>query len=217
MCADPAPSRTRIAAWSSHIRLNDLAKVVRSLTRVSKAPIAPPPAAPAVTSTCSKRTAVQVVERLKLGNAGFLPNPVFQVLCGAFLGPGSNAMVASLAIPSCGRTAGWVVFRWTGTAWQLVLTRNNGADLDAVGSYIRETQFVLRPGDAHCFPTGGTRSRVWHWDGKRFTASPWKAKAGTKPAPVSKAKTGYFKTPSGNIVCGYGYGGKDPAYVLCRI
>jgi hypothetical protein len=34
---------------------------------------------------------------------------------------------------------------------------------------------VLRPGDSHCAPTGGTRSRTWHWNGRRFTASRWTA------------------------------------------
>jgi hypothetical protein len=134
-------------------------------------PVTPTP----ISSRCSSATALKVATQFQLGVDPTLPKPIAQVLCGAFVGPGSNAMVASIAIPSCGRTAQWAVFRWTGTGWQLVLTRNNGADLDAVGSDIRETQFVLRPADAHCFPTGGTRSRIWHWNGKRFVASPWKA------------------------------------------
>jgi trimeric autotransporter adhesin len=40
-----------------------------------------------------------------------------QVLCGPFLGRGSRAMVASEAIPSCGRTAGWDVFDFAQGAW----------------------------------------------------------------------------------------------------
>ena len=150
---------------------------------------------------------MRVVDRLHLGNADDpdVSDPVAQVLCGAFAGPGSQAMVASLAIPSCGRTAGWVVFRRSGATWQLVMERNNGADLDAVGTGIRETQFVLRPGDAHCFPTGGTRSRTWRWNGTRFTSGAWKqSKPATPAAPVADASTyGFFKTPSGNILCGY--------------
>jgi sugar lactone lactonase YvrE len=132
--------------------------------------------APAVSSLCSRAAARQVVERLHLGDAGDpnLSDSVGQVLCGAFVGPRSRAMVVSLAAPSCGRTAGWVVFRWAGGAWRLVMTRNNGADLAAVGSDIRETMWVLRPRDAHCFPTGGMRARIWHWNGTHFTASTWK-------------------------------------------
>jgi len=168
-----------------------------------------------ISSRCSKSTALKVATQFQLGVDPTLTRPIAQVLCGAFVGPGSNAMAASIAIPSCGRTAQWAVFRWTGTEWQLVLTRNNGADLDAVGSDIRETQFVLRPTDSHCFPTGGTRSRVWHWDGKRFTATPWKAKLGAATAPKPTTKTGYFKTPSGNIQC-YG-SGKGSAHVVCGI
>jgi len=199
----PGSNRTVIAAYSSHVALDDLLKVVRSLAGVSK-PVAASPPASTASGRCSKAEATAVAKRLHLGNADSLSNPVFQVLCGAFLGPGSRAMVASLSIPSCGRTAGWVVLRWTGGAWQLVLTRNNGADLAAVGSDIRETMFVLRPGDAHCFPTGGTRARTWHWNGVRFVASAWKQVApGKATAPAGAATGGYFKTPSGNIQCGY--------------
>jgi ribosomal protein L34E len=51
---------------------------------------------------------------------------------------------------------------------------------------------------------------------RSFTASPWKrATSGTSTAPTGASKTGYFKTPSGNIVCGYGYDGKDPRAAAC--
>jgi hypothetical protein len=168
-------------------------------------------------SRCSKATAREAATRFHLGVDPALPNPIAQVLCGAFVGPGSQAMAVSIAIPSCGRTAQWAVFRWAGGAWRLVMTRNNGADLAAVGSDIRETQFVLRPTDAHCFPTGGTRARTWHWNGTRFTAGPWKqATPGTAP-PADAFKYGYFKTPSRNIQCDYGFGGTARAYVRCGI
>ena len=139
---------------------------------------------------CSRAAAIDVVERLRLGNAGYTPNPVAQVLCGPFLGPGSEAMVASLSIPSCGRTGGWVVFRRTATDWQPILARNNGAELAGVGSGIRETMWVLRPGDAHCFPSGGTRSRVWRWNGARFTATAWRY-----------SRQAAFLSPTRNLFC----------------
>ncbi len=173
--------------------------------------------------SCSKTEATRVVERLHLGNADDpdVSDPVAQVLCGSFVGPGSQAMVASLAIPSCGRTAGWVVLRRSGADWQLVMERNNGADLDAVGTGIRETQFVLRRGDAHCFPTGGTRSRTWRWNGTRFVSSPWtQSKPASPSTPVAGSSTdGYFKTPSGNIVCFHSVGPKDSprAFLGCGI
>jgi hypothetical protein len=96
------------------------------------------------------------------------------VLCGAFAGKRSRAMAVTLAIPACGRTGGWVVFRWNGRAWKLLLRRTTGADLAAVGSTIRETMFVFKSGDTHCSPTGGTRSRLWHWNGRRLVAGAWK-------------------------------------------
>ena len=211
------PKQTLIGAYSTHVRLPDLLKMLRSLTAVAKPPPAPAPVSPA-SGSCSKAESTRVVERLHLGNADDpdVPNPVTQALCGPFFGAGSQAMVASLTIPSCGRTAGWVVFRRVAGTWQLVLSRNNGADLDVVGSGIRETQFVLRPSDSHCFPTGGTRSRIWRWNGTRFTASAWKHTAGAPAAGSSASPSGYLKTPSGNIVCVYWLGTTPPA-IGCRM
>lgn len=209
---------TRIAVTSRYVTLDNLLAAVRSLAKVPKPPPAPTPVTHA-SGPCSKAEARRVVERLRLGSTDDpdVSNPVAQVLCGAFAGPGSQAMAASLAIPSCGRTAGWVVFRRTGATWQLVLERNNGADLDAVGSGIRETQFVLRPGDAHCFPTGGTRSRTWRWNGTRFTSGAWKQSKPASPATPSRSlPNGYLKTPSGNIVCIEWLDSRPPS-VGCRI
>ena len=208
-----------IRCWGSNVdgRLGLQATARTSATPVDVPFTAQPAASPRTTSPagssaagrCSEAEATRVVERLHLGNADDpdVSNPVAQVLCGAFVGPGSQAMVASLAIPSCGRTGGWVVFRRSGATWQLVMERNNGADLDVVGTGIRETQFVLRPGDAHCFPTGGTRSRTWRWNGTRFVSSPWTRSKPAAPAtPVAGASAfGFFQTPSRNILCGYSY------------
>lgn len=166
--------------------------------------------------SCSKGAARNEVKRLHLGNADdpTAGDPVGQVLCGAFLGPNSRAMVASLAIPSCGRTAGWVVFRRAGGAWRLVVQRNNGAELTAVGTDIKETLNVLRPRDAHCGPTGGTQSRVWHWNGTRFTAGPWQRTESPKPVtpkPVTTVHLYYVSSPSYNIWCDVG----DEDQVFC--
>lgn len=113
-------------------------------------------------------------------------------------------MAASISIPSCGRTGDWLVFRYEGAKWRRVFESHNGADLIAVGSDIKETQNVLRPSDAHCFPTGGTRSRVWHWNGSRFASTAWKY---SKPAAQRRAlpsKLFYFESPSHNIWCSSG-------------
>jgi hypothetical protein len=146
---------------------------------------------------CSRPAADQILRELHLEAEPGELHPAAQVLCGvAFLGPGVEAMVASVKIPSCGRTGNWVVFRYD-TKWRLVFQSHNGADLAAVGTDIKETQFVLRPGDAHCFPTGGTRSQVWHWNGTRFVGAGWKY---SKPQ-AKKAKRSVFYSPSRNISC----------------
>jgi hypothetical protein len=176
------------------------------------------PVASAASAGCSKATAVQVVERLHLGDPG-IPNPsdrVAQVLCGAFVGSGSQAMVTTIANGTCWPNSGWAVFRFTGGAWQLVPYGFHGGfvlALAAVGSDIRETVPVWRKSDGPCNPSGGTRARTWHWNGTRFVASQWKvtqAKTpGTVAPPARAAGDAYFKTPSGNIVCQYLPGPKD--------
>jgi hypothetical protein len=128
---------------------------------------------------CNAAAASAEVERLHLGNAGYTPSPVAQVLCGAFLGPRSHAMVASLSIPSCGVSSGWVVFRSVGGAWRRAFETNHGAFLAAAGARIRETQGVLARGDAHCFPSS-YRSRLWHWNGRRLVHGPWRTSAPPK-------------------------------------
>ncbi len=126
------------------------------------------PAPAAISSHCSRPTANAVMAKF-----GFVSDPAIKpaadVLCGHFTGPKSNAMAVTEAIPSCGISASWFVFRFAAGAWQVVLKRPNGAFLDAVGNRIRETHYVLRPFDAHCFPTGGTVSRFWRWNGSGFS------------------------------------------------
>lgn len=151
---------------------------------------------PAASGRCSKAEATAVVKRLHLGSADFLPNPVYKVICGAFMGPGSQTMVALLA--SGGASApfgGWAVFRSVGGKWQLVMERNGGGRITAAGSDIRETVSVMREGDSHCCPSGGTKARIWHWSGSRFVASPWKQVTKGEPEPRA------FDSPSLNINC----------------
>jgi hypothetical protein len=124
-------------------------------------------------SKCSGAAARTVMARDKLGNAGYMPDPVQQVLCGPFLGAKSRAMVVSFAAPTCGGPIGWAVFRPTGDSWTIVMQRPEGGLLQALGSNIKETQNVLRKTDALCDPTGGTRSRIWHYNGSRFIATSW--------------------------------------------
>jgi hypothetical protein len=89
----------------------------------------------------------------------------------------------------------WVVFRWAGDAWQLLMKRHQSAVLTAAGSDIRETVSIYRPSDSRCCPTGGTKTRIWHWNGSSFTVSPWKLVAKGTGEPSR------FDSPSHNIHC----------------
>jgi hypothetical protein len=177
-------------------------------------------AMPSATGKCSKSTAVEVATRLHVGIDPVLgKTPISQVLCGPFLGSGSQGMVASIAVPTgCGGSIGWAVFRFAAGTWQLVMKRNNGAFLSAVHSDIRERVGAPLPDDPHCSPSAW-KSRIWHWNGARFTSTAWKITPATVAAGAGALTTGYFKTPSGNIVCFHSPGPKDlpQAFVGCGI
>ena len=154
--------------------------------------------AEAATPACTEATALQLVEQHRL-NSFLVPNPIRQVLCGSFTGPGSEAMAVTVGAPTCWPVQRWAVFRFTGGSWQLVLDQSSfiNPPLVAVGSDIQETAPLHRPGDARCLPSGGTRARVWHWDGSRLVAGPWRQV--TPGAPLTNAA---FRSPSANIECG---------------
>jgi hypothetical protein len=108
--------------------------------------------------------------------------PINSVVCGPFFGAGSQGMAATVAIPTgCGFSIGWGVFRLDGGAWHLVMHQDNGVlKLESVprsdgGADIRTTQGYPKPGEIPTCATGPSRlrTRVWHWDGARFVASPW--------------------------------------------
>ena len=149
---------------------------------------------------CSKATALEVANRFGVVTDSTLPNPIAKVLCGPFTGLGSEAMVVSFAQGTCWPNSGWAVFRFAGGSWRLVPERHAGpvVALAASGSDIRETVPVWRSADGRCFPTGGTKTRTWRWNGSRLVASPWR-----QVTPADTLKSGSFKTPSANIVCGY--------------
>ena len=169
-------------------------------------------------SRCSKATALRLVNQHRL-DVFLSPHPVPQLLCGSFTGPGSEAMAVTIGAPTCWTTQRWAVFRFTEGEWQLVLDRIAFIfPLAAVGADIRETTPVFRPGDPRCIPSGGSHARIWHWNGKRLVAGPWKqVKAGSPSVPVMT--DGHFKTPSGNIVCYHSPGPKDlpQAFLACGI
>jgi hypothetical protein len=100
-------------------------------------------------------------------------------------------MVVSLWGPGNTGYIDWVVFRWDGQAWQFVMKQPFAASITAAGSDIRQTLSIYRPSDSRCCPTGGTKTRIWHWNGTRFVAGPW------KQAQTSDA----FFSPSRKIFC----------------
>jgi hypothetical protein len=173
---------------------------------------------------CSTPTAIQLAKQFHLGYAT-MPDPVGTVLCGAFTGPGSQAMVVVLTTGGSIPIWGWAVFRQVGGAWQLALKQPEWGfeTLAAAGSDIRQTEPKFRKGDPLCCASGGTETRFWHWNGTRFTAGPWKqVTPGVAPVPAPSIGTGafkygYIKTPSGNIQCDYGYGGTARAYLRCGV
>jgi hypothetical protein len=153
-----------------------------------------PSATSRVTSTdsgqCSKPEAIDAVKRLGLSDVS-ATYPVFTVLCGAFTGTGSQDMVVSIAgLENVGMLY-WAVFRWSGSNWQLVMKQRHVATLTTAGSDIRETQSIYRDSDPRCCPSGGTKTRVWHWSGSRFLAGAWE----------QKQTTDAFFSPSRNIFC----------------
>jgi hypothetical protein len=165
---------------------------------------------------CSKAEAIEAVRRLGLRDVS-ATYPVYKVLCGPFAGAGSRVMVASISGDGNIGMLYWAVFRWSGSKWQLLMKQRQAAILTAAGSDIRESVSIYRVGDPRCCPSGGTKARTWHWNGSRFVASAWKEKTPGAPATTGTFKYGYFKTPSGNIQCDYGYGGQAQAYVRCGI
>jgi hypothetical protein len=130
------------------------------------------PSASAVGGPCSKVTANRVARALHYGDPTVAGGRVGEVLCGAFLGPGSQAMVITQAIPSCGANVGWAVLRKRAGHWRMVKRVRHGAFLKAEGNDIREEIGILRGSDPHCFPSA-YKSRLWRWNGRRLVAGAW--------------------------------------------
>jgi len=168
---------------------------------------------------CSKATATQLVNDNQL-NGFLLPDPIVQVLCGPFTGPGSQAMVATIAAGTCWSPQGWALFSFDGASWKLVHFQGAfllGPLVVVGGTDLRETTPVFRSGDPRCVPSGGSHARVWHWDGSRMVAGAWtqvsKGKAKAKATRTSAA----FYSPSRNISCEMSDGRAGVgSYVYCQ-
>lgn len=148
-------------------------------------------------TACSKAAATALVKQRGL-DPFLLPDPVLGVLCGAFTGPGSSAMVVMLGAPTCWSPQQWMVFTSANGAWNLVLTEHRFSfPVVAVGSTLRETNPVFRRGDPRCVPSGGKHSRIWRWDGSRLVPGPYGPSTGATGATRAS-----FSSPSGHITCG---------------
>ena len=133
-----------------------------------------------------------------------------QVLCGSLLGRGGNAMAVSFAAATCGGSSGWAAFRRHAGHWNLVWRYHNGQrSIAKVGSQIRETLNILRPTDPRCMPTGGTKSRLWTWNGRKFVHGKWDSRY------VNPEE---FSSPDRLVTCflGTDYIGGAPAACFAR-
>ena len=183
------------------------AAVVSLITLAASRPLVPAPAASSAAAPCSKATADQLVNQYHLNNFQ-LPQPVAQLLCGQFTGPGSEAMVVGLAAPTCWAIQGWAVFSVANGSWQLVVNPGGFVfPLVAVGSDIREIVPIARPRDPRCLPSGGAKARLWHWNGSSLVAGAWK-----------RIRTeADFYSPSRNLACEMDdYSGVIPGGVYCQ-
>jgi hypothetical protein len=136
--------------------------------------LSPAAASSAATGPCDDVTATTLGEQYDLNP--FAPNTTaMSALCGEFLGPGIEAMIARAIPATCGGYAGWAAFRrQSDDSWQLVWRYRNGqSDLVAVGSDLGETNRILAPRDARCVGETATKTRTWHWTGQQFEGSPW--------------------------------------------
>lgn len=106
------------------------------------------------------------------------------------------------------------MFRFDGTTWQLVLDEPAFLipPLVAVGGDLKETTPLFRATDPRCVPSGGKRSRLWHWDGSHFVAGAWKQLGGG-----ARRTSATFKSPSRNVSCEMHDGdAKLGSFVYCQ-
>ena len=176
------------------------------------------PEGSAAAERCSRATALEVGKPLYFDAA--MANPIGQVLCGPFLGAGSQAMVVTFRAPTCWPVQWWAVYRLSAGAWKLVkrIPSYLAPPLVAVGGDIRETAAVHRSGDPRCLPSGGKRSRIWHWNGTSFAPGAWKQVTAGDPL-----KNYSFRT-KGGAECGmtdqpgpYGVGVYCQSYTAGRV
>ena len=137
---------------------------------------------------CSKDAVFAAAVQAGIANA---PDQVAGGVCGAFLGPGSQAIAVTRRGQQCDPNLIWTVLRFSGGAWQQVPGPwDDGGRIlgvTAVGDDLREEQPIFRASDRGCDPTGGSRARIWHWDGTHLAPGPFARAARADPRPQSFA------------------------------
>lgn len=151
-----------------------------------------------VQGECDEATATALGEEYGLNP--FAPaTTAMSPICGEFLGPGIEAMIARAIPATCGGYFGWAAFsRQPDGSWKLVWRYKNGqADLQAIGDDLEETNQVLGPHDVRCAGEKTTKTRIWHWDGQRFVAGPWSI----HPKPSILAPSFFLTVRGSGIFC----------------
>jgi hypothetical protein len=143
-----------------------------------------------------------------------VPKHAAQVLCGAFLGSGSRAMVVSFAAGACGPGSfirGWGVYRLKAGKWQPTWKYQTEAERIATdGHGIEETIGIYLQSDVGCNATGGTETRTWHWNGRTFVASAWTRHLAPAPAPATSSRLEFdAAVAGGGFECNMSYQRED--------
>ncbi len=131
------------------------------------------------TQGCDAATATPLVQE-----PGTNPRVVWAVHCGAFLGPGSEAMIAVMASQGgCHNVMGWRAFARAGGAWQAVGGLNPASDVRVEGTILIEWRQIHRRGDWFgCGgPTGGEQERAWAWNGTALAPGAWTQTVPARP------------------------------------
>jgi hypothetical protein len=168
---------------------------------------------PNARGACSKATALATVAKIHYRPADYVQG-VFEVLCGPFAGKRSQIMTASFFGPGNVGVIDWAIFSLADGDWQLLVGRHEAVRLAAVGSDIQETMDVYRSNDPRCCPSGGSRSRIWHWNGTRFSSTAWQYSKPQATWPPPGATL--FYSPSRNLSCGMVDRGARDAGVHCQ-
>jgi hypothetical protein len=152
----------------------------------------------ATAKSCTVADVRRAAAEAGVANPDF-PGEVTGGVCGAFLGPGSRAMGVVLRARQCPPNRIWTVLSFTDGAWRHVPGPwDRGPRIEGlrkVGDDIREEQPVFRAADNGCVPTGGSRARLWRWDGTRLKAGAFRR--ARRPDPRPRA----FRVFAGRVSC----------------